>query len=52
MLELAKDAGVLKLSGSWYSYEGEQLGQGEANTLSALAENPELFDKIRKEVGV
>lgn len=39
---------IIKKSGSWYSYNGDQLGQGKEGAVKALEENPELFKEIRK----
>ena len=45
----------MKKSGAWYTYEGEQLGQGRENAKTFLTENPEIMvevsDRIRKQVG-
>jgi recombination protein RecA len=47
---------IVKKSGAWYTYEGEQLGQGRENAKTFLAENPsvmiELYDRVRTEVGI
>ena len=44
----------MKKSGAWYTYEGEQLGQGRENAKQFLRESPELMveldDRIRQEV--
>jgi len=46
----------VKKSGAWYTYDGEQLGQGRENAKAFLTENPELMmdidEKIRRQVGV
>ncbi len=56
MLDIAVDLGIAKKSGAWYTYEGEQLGQGRENAKTFLAETPELMmemdEKIRRQVGV
>ena len=56
MLDVAVDFGIVKKSGAWYTYEGEQLGQGRENAKSFLAENLELMieisEKVRKQVGL
>ncbi|MEO6469123.1 MAG: DNA recombination/repair protein RecA, partial [Acidimicrobiia bacterium] len=48
------DMGIVKKSGAWFTYEGEQLGQGRENAKKFLAENVdmmvEISEKIRKEV--
>ncbi|HEX8070819.1 MAG TPA: recombinase RecA [Pyrinomonadaceae bacterium] len=50
------DLGIVKKSGAWYTYEGEQLGQGRENAKAFLAENPELMveisDKIFTKAGI
>ena len=33
-------------SGSWYTYEGEQMGQGKENARQFLKDNPDLADEI------
>ena len=54
VLDLAVDLGIVKKSGAWYTYEGEQLGQGRENAKGFLAESPELMveisDRVWKEV--
>jgi recombination protein RecA len=56
VLDVAVDLGIVKKSGAWYTYEGEQLGQGRENAKNFLAENPsvmiELYDRVRVEVGI
>jgi recombination protein RecA len=56
LLDAAVDLGIVKKSGAWFTYEGEQLGQGRENAKSFLADNLELMveisDKIRREVGI
>jgi recombination protein RecA len=46
----------VKKSGSWFTYEGEQLGQGRENAKAFLADNLDLMveisDKIRTAVGI
>ena len=46
----------MKKSGAWFTYEGEQLGQGRENAKTFLAENLdmmlEISEKIRQEVGI
>ena len=41
---------VLQQSGAWYAFGGEKLGNGEANTTQMLMQNPDLVQKIRKEI--
>jgi len=42
ILDLAVDFDLVKKSGAWFTYEGEQLGQGRENAKLFLRENPEL----------
>jgi recombination protein RecA len=56
LLDIAVDLGIAKKSGAWYTYEGEQLGQGRENAKQFLADNPELMvefnERIRQQVGL
>ncbi|MCB0974076.1 MAG: recombinase RecA [Actinobacteria bacterium] len=56
VLDLAVDMDVVKKAGAWYTYEGEQLGQGRENVKRFLRESPELMveisEKVRVEAGL
>jgi recombination protein RecA len=56
LLDVGVDLGLVKKSGAWYTYEGEQLGQGRENSKNFLRENPELMvevsERIRSQVGI
>jgi recombination protein RecA len=56
LLDVAVDLGLVKKSGAWYTYEGEQLGQGRENAKSFLASNLEVMieisEKVRQRVGL
>jgi recombination protein RecA len=56
VLDIGVDLGIVNKSGAWYTYEGEQLGQGKENAKTFLSENPELMveidERIRTQVGV
>ncbi len=56
LLDIGVDLGLVKKSGAWYTYEGEQLGQGRENAKTFLGENPEIMveisERIRKQVGI
>jgi recombination protein RecA len=56
VLDVAVDLGICKKSGAWYTYEGEQLGQGRENAKTFLAENPsvmiEIYDRVRQHHGI
>ncbi len=46
LLDLSVDYGFVKKSGAWYTYEGEQLGQGRENAKNFLRDNPEIMVEI------
>ena len=50
LLDLAVDLGIVKKSGAWFTYDGEQLGQGRENAKMFLAENPEIMVEISDRV--
>ena len=52
ILDFAVGQGIIKKAGSWFSYEGENLGQGEANIKTILADNPELLEEIRGKIKI
>lgn len=50
ILDTAVDMKVMQKSGSWYSYEGERIGQGRDKVKAILKEKPELADEIESRV--
>ncbi len=46
LLDLGVDRGLIDKSGTWFSYEGERLGQGRENARSFLVQNPRLAETI------
>jgi recombination protein RecA len=56
LLDIGVDMGFVKKSGAWYTYEGEQLGQGRENAKSFLQQNPEIMveisERIRQQMGI
>src|SRR6187200_3455561 len=56
LLDIGVELGFIKKSGAWFTYEGEQLGQGRENAKTFLTENPELLmeisERIRGQVGI
>jgi recombination protein RecA len=46
VLDLAVTESIVKKSGAWYTYDGEQLGQGRENAKAFLQDNPELMVEI------
>src|SRR4051794_16972566 len=56
LLDIGVELGFIKKSGAWFTYEGEQLGQGRENAKTFLTENPELLvgisERVRAQVGL
>lgn len=56
ILDMAVDTGIVRKSGSWYTYEGDQLGQGKEKVRQFLKDNPEISQeieaKVKAELGV
>jgi recombination protein RecA len=56
LLDVGVDVGLVKKSGAWFTYDGDQLGQGRENARNFLRDNPELArdieDKIKAQLGV
>ncbi|WP_297118260.1 recombinase RecA [uncultured Porphyromonas sp.] len=50
IIDAATDMGILKKSGSWYSYQGNNIGQGRDAVRDLLEDNPELADEIAQQV--
>ncbi len=42
--------GFVRKSGAWYTYEGDQLGQGKENARKFLKDNPDLANEIDKKI--
>jgi recombination protein RecA len=56
LLDVGVDVGLIKKSGAWFTYDGDQLGQGRENARNFLRDNPELAreieEKIKAQLGV
>ncbi len=50
VLDLAVDLDIIEKSGSWFSYNGEKIGQGRENVKRQLAENPKFMQEVEKKV--
>jgi recombination protein RecA len=50
LLDFGVEHEIVKKSGAWYTYEGEQLGQGKENSRNFLIENPAIADEIEKKI--
>ncbi|KID30547.1 recombinase RecA [Prauserella rugosa] len=50
LIDLGVDQGILRKSGAWYTYEGDQLGQGKENSRRFLKDNPDIANEIEKKI--
>ena len=50
LIDMGVDQGFIRKSGSWFTYEGEQLGQGKENARTFLMENPDIGNEIEKKI--
>ncbi|MEY3089313.1 MAG: recombinase RecA [Actinobacteria bacterium] len=50
LLDLGVDLGIVKKSGAWFTYEGDQLGQGKENSRQFLIDNPDLANEIESKI--
>lgn len=50
ILDVAVSLGIIVRGGSWFSYEGEKIGQGRDNVKKYMMENPEFMEKVEKQV--
>ena len=50
VLDLAVELGIAKKSGAWFTYDGEQLGQGRENSKQFLTENPDVMMQMAERV--
>jgi recombination protein RecA len=50
LLDFGVEHGIVKKSGAWYTYEGDQLGQGKENSRNFLIQHAEIADEIEKKI--
>jgi protein RecA len=50
LIDLGVEQGLVRKSGAWYTYEGDQLGQGKENARAFLKDNPDLANEIEKRI--
>ncbi|MFB9378023.1 recombinase RecA [Kineococcus gynurae] len=50
LIDLGVEHGFVRKAGAWYTYEGDQLGQGKENARAFLRDNPDLGDEIEKRI--
>ena len=50
VLDLAVDKNIVEKSGTWYTYQGQRIGQGRENSKQFLKENPKALESMEKEI--
>jgi recombination protein RecA len=50
LVDLAEQTGVITRKGAWYSYQGDNIGQGRDNTIKYMEDKPEFVEKIDQQV--
>jgi recombination protein RecA len=50
LIDLGVDTGIIRKSGAWYTYEGDQLGQGKENARTFLKDNADLANEIEERI--
>jgi recombination protein RecA len=50
LIDLGVEQTIVRKSGAWYTYEGDQLGQGKENARNYLRENPDIANEIEKKI--
>ena len=50
LIDLGVEQGIVRKAGAWYTYEGDQLGQGKENARTFLKENPDAANEIEKKI--
>ncbi|HYN56984.1 MAG TPA: recombinase RecA [Motilibacterales bacterium] len=50
LIDMGVEQGFVRKAGAWYTYDGDQLGQGKENARAFLRDNPDLADEIEKRI--
>ncbi|OAA24754.1 recombination protein RecA [Frankia sp. EI5c] len=50
LIDMGVEHGIIRKSGAWYTYDGDQLGQGKENARSFMRDNPDLANEIEKRI--
>ncbi|MEW1698870.1 MULTISPECIES: recombinase RecA [unclassified Streptomyces] len=50
LIDMGVEHGFVRKAGAWYTYEGDQLGQGKENARNFLKDNPDLADEIERKI--
>src|SRR3954463_6135524 len=50
LIDVGVEVGLVRKAGAWYTYEGDQLGQGKENSRAFLGDNPDLANELEKRI--
>jgi recombination protein RecA len=50
LIDMGVEHGIIRKSGAWYTYDGDQLGQGKENARNFLRDNPDLANEVEKRI--
>jgi recombination protein RecA len=50
LIDVGVEAGIVRKAGAWYTYDGDQLGQGKENSRKFLKDNPDLANELEKKI--
>jgi len=50
LIDVGVETGLVRKAGAWYTYEGDQLGQGKENARNFLRDNPDLANELEKRI--
>ncbi|MBO3154555.1 recombinase RecA [Dermatophilus congolensis] len=50
LIDMGVEHGIIRKAGAWYTYEGDQLGQGKENVRNFLKDNPELAQEVERRI--
>ncbi len=50
LIDVGVEAGLVRKAGAWFTYEGDQLGQGKENARGFLRDNPDLANELEKKI--
>jgi len=50
LIDVGVETGFVRKAGAWYTYDGDQLGQGKENSRAFLRDNPDLANELEKRI--
>jgi recombination protein RecA len=50
LIDVGVEAGIIRKAGAWFTYDGDQLGQGKENARTFLRDNPDLANELEKKI--